>query len=54
MTKWYALMDTGAIEYLGEFESFWAAEDGSPGNRVWIVDEDAAREWLRQLVEMLA
>ena len=54
MTKWYALMDTGAIEYLGEFESFWAAEEGSPGNKVWIASEDGAREWLRQLVEMLA
>ena len=54
MTKWYALMDNGAIEHLGEFESFWAAEEGRPGNKVWIVDEDSAREWLGQLVEMLA
>lgn len=54
MTKWYALTDTGAIEYLGEFESVWAAEESSPRNTVWIASEDGAREWLRQLVEMLA
>lgn len=54
MTKWYALTDTGTIEYLGEFESFCAAEETSPRNTVWIASEDWAREWLRQLVEMLA
>ena len=54
MTNWYALMDTGAIEYLGEFESFCAADESCPGNTVWIASEDGAREWLKQLVEMLA
>lgn len=54
MTKWYALTGTGDIKYLGEFESFCAAEESSPGNTVWIASEDGAREWLRQLVEMLA
>ena len=53
MTKWYALMDTGSIEYLGEFEDFCAADEGSPGNTVWIVDEEEARRWLKQLEELL-
>ena len=54
MTNWYALMDTGVIEHLGEFEDFCAAEESGPGNTVWIVDEGGAREWLKPLVEMLA
>ena len=53
MTNWYALMDTGSIEHLGEFEDFWAADEGCPGNKVWIVDEEIARLWLKQLEEML-
>ena len=53
MTKWYAMMDTGYIEYLGEFEDFWAALSNSPGNKAWIVDEEEARRWLKQLMGLL-
>ena len=53
MTNWYALMDTGSIEHIGEFEDLWAADESGPRNMVWILNEDGARRWLKQLEEML-
>lgn len=54
MTNYYALLDTGDIVYLGEFEDFGgAAECEKAALAVWIVDEECAVIWLNQLKEMV-
>ena len=52
-TNWYAFVDTGDMVALGEHESFHEADEVSPGNTVWIVDAEGARDWLVQLREAL-
>jgi hypothetical protein len=49
-TRWYALLDTGTIVQLPSmYVSFNDAEAHTPGNTVWLVDEDTAREWRNKL-----
>lgn len=58
MTKWYALLDTSEIVYLGEFEDFCAASDyvdtKTGYNVVWIVDYEIANDWKDTLKEIVA
>ena len=54
MTNYYALLDTGDIVYLGEFEDFGSADECEKARyAVWIVDEEQAVLWLNQLKEMV-
>lgn len=55
LTKWFALMVTGDIEYLGQHEDFRAAAESKtdPSSMVWLVDEAEARIWLDQLKKEL-
>lgn len=53
MTKWYALDYNGDMVYVGAFETFDEAEESMKYTPVWLVDEDCARAWLRELQEML-
>ncbi len=54
MKKYYALLDTGDIVYLGEFEDFESADECEKAKyAVWIVDEEHAVLWLNQLKEMV-
>ena len=54
MTNYYALLDTGDIVYLGEFEDFESADECKKAMyAVWIVDEEQAVLWLNQLKEMV-
>lgn len=54
MTNYYALLDSGDIVYLGEFEDFESADECKIAiYAVWIVDEEQAVLWLNQLKEMV-
>ena len=54
VTNYYALLDTGDIVYLGEFEDFESADQCEKAvYAVWIVDEEHAVLWLNQLKEMV-
>ena len=53
MTRWYALDQQGDMVFVGEFESFGEADRSMDYSLVWLVDEDAAHQWLVQLKEML-
>ena len=54
MTNFYALLDSGDIVYLGEFEDFESADECEKAMyAVWIVDEERAVIWLNQLKEMV-
>ena len=54
MTNYYALLDTGDIVYLGEFEDFESSDECEKAvHAVWIVDEEHAVLWLNQLKEMV-
>jgi hypothetical protein len=53
MTKWYCLNYDGNMEYVGEFDSFEAADDSLEYACVWLVDESDARDWLETLRELL-
>lgn len=53
LTKWYALDQNGDMIYVGEFETFEAADESLNTNVVWLVDEETARTWLTQLKEMM-
>lgn len=50
MTKYYALVSTGDIVYLGEPEDGQFLATDLPV--IWLVDEDGAREWYQQLREL--
>jgi glycerol-3-phosphate responsive antiterminator len=53
LIKWYALDQNGDMVYVGEFETFEAADESLNTNVVWLVDEETARTWLTQLKEMM-
>ena len=53
MTKWYCLNQQGDMQYVGEFETFGEADESLDYSCVWLVDEEAARERLAQLKELL-
>jgi hypothetical protein len=52
---WFALKEDGEIHYLGEFNSFEAADESlGEDNAVWLFCECTAREWKDQIEEGLA
>jgi hypothetical protein len=56
--KWFALLDTEEIAYLGEFEDFHGAAEASESEKLspsfWIFNEDTARVWIQQLSAMVS
>lgn len=44
--RYYALLDTSEIAFVGEFESITAAFDHQPGRSVWMVDDKEISEWI--------
>ena len=44
--RYYALLDTGDIAYVGDFESITEAFDHEPGNSVWMVSDDNVSRWI--------
>lgn len=56
MTKYYALLDTDEIVFVGEFDDIHGAFDAVdklPNSAVWVMNEDSARTWLDQLQGLL-
>ena len=45
-TRYYALLDTGDLAYVGDFESITEAFDHDPGNSVWMVSDDDVSQWI--------
>lgn len=45
-TRYYALLDTGDLAYVGDFESIAEAFDHDPGNSVWMVSDDDVSQWI--------
>ena len=45
-TRYYALLDTGVLAYVGDFESVAEAFDHDPVNSVWMVSDDDVSQWI--------
>lgn len=44
MIKWFAMLDNDEVRYLGEHATFCDADSVSPGNTVWIWDEESFKD----------
>lgn len=53
MTKWYALDPQGDMVFVGEFETLDEADESLEHSPVWLFDEEASRQCLVQLEEVL-
>lgn len=53
-TLWIALTADEKLVSLGQHESFCQAENASPGNTVWLLDDESASKWKEQLQEILS
>ena len=54
MIKYFAIL-SGELTYLGEFKSYFDAEEYADkiGEVDWLIDENEARKWLKLLNESL-
>ena len=51
--RWFALDENGNMVSLGVHESFEAADEACSIQKIWIVPEEIARQWLAQLRDLL-
>ena len=46
MKKYWGLMPTGKLEYLGKFADIADADAASKHDAVWLADEATAKSWI--------
>ena len=46
---WYAIMDTGDIQCLGQHMDFFGADEAVKGSYVWLFDEAEWAKWQEQV-----
>ena len=51
-TRWFALDSSGDMVFVGDFQSFEDADNSLKMEVIWLVDEDVAKKWQKQLTDL--
>jgi hypothetical protein len=51
--KYYAMVDSECVEFLGDCEDFSDADERAPGNTHWIFNEEALRNFIINAQDVL-